>query len=100
LAWIAFRVKDTNDMLYSMQKYILLDFQIKDTSTFMLTQKYAIALMILFLALSYITYKKADLLEKIANYRLRYWAIFLLIISLAILFFYEGNPENFIYFQF
>jgi len=100
LAWIAFRVKDTNDMLYSMQKYILLDFQIKDTSTFMLTQKYAIALMILFLALSYITYKKADLLEKIANYRLRYWAIFLLIISLTILFFYEGNPENFIYFQF
>ena len=27
LAWIAFRVKDTDDMLYSMSKYVFLDFQ-------------------------------------------------------------------------
>jgi alginate O-acetyltransferase complex protein AlgI len=100
LAWIAFRVRDYDQMLYSMQKYVLLDFSTRETLGFMLTQKYSIALIILFVVLSYITYRKAGLPEKIASFKLRYWAIFLLVISLAILFFYEGNPENFIYFQF
>lgn len=100
LAWIAFRVRNTEDMLYSMQKYIFLDFEITSTLEFMLTQKYAIGLILLFLVLHYVAYRKTDLVNKIANSKLRYWAIFLMTVSLAILFFYEGNPENFIYFKF
>ena len=100
LAWIPFRVQDTDNMLYSMQKYIFLDFEISSTFDFMLTQKYSIGLIILFVVLHYVAYRKANLVERIANFKLRYWGIFLMIIALAILFFYEGNPENFIYFKF
>jgi hypothetical protein len=38
--------------------------------------------------------------EKISNYRLRYWIVFLVAIALLILLFFDGKPEDFIYFKF
>ena len=100
MAWIPFRVRDTNEMVYSLQKYIFLDFQINETIQVILSEKIPIALMILFVILHFISYKHGNLPTKISNYPLKYWALFLIAIILPILFFYGGNPEDFIYFQF
>jgi hypothetical protein len=37
---------------------------------------------------------------KISNLRIKYWFLFLLIIIVSIVFFYDGNPDDFIYFKF
>ncbi len=100
LAWIPFRVGDTEGMLYAIQKYVFIDFLTQQTFELILTQKFPIFLLILFGILSFISYKKGNLLEVISNLHLKYWLIFLFSIALIILFFYDGNPENFIYFRF
>ena len=100
LAWIAFRVRDTNDMLYSMHKYVILDFQTTTTIQYILSNKFSMFLIVLFIILHFISYKKKNLPEIISNFKLRYWGAFLISIMLVIFFFYNGNIENFIYFQF
>jgi len=100
LTWIAFRVKDFDDLIYSMEKYIFLDFAIEKTSIIILEHRFEFFIMMLFFALHYISYKKPNLPERISHYRLPFWGIFLLVIMLGIVFFYDGNPEDFIYFQF
>ena len=100
LAWIPFRVKDTNDMIYSVQKYIFLDFQINETLSLLLSEKIPVMIMIVFIVLHFISYKQGDLPRKISNYCTRYWVPILIIMMLIILFFYVGNAEDFIYFKF
>ncbi|HMK33394.1 MAG TPA: MBOAT family O-acyltransferase, partial [Nitrosopumilaceae archaeon] len=100
LAWIAFRVKDTNDMLYSMHKYVILDFQINATRQFLSSHKIIIVFIVLFIILHFISYKKKNMSEIIANFKLRYWIIFLCVIMTMIFLFFDGRPEDFIYFQF
>ena len=100
LAWIPFRVKDTNDMIYSVQKYIFLDFQINETLSLLLSEKIPVMIMIVFIVLHFISYKQGDLPRKISNYCTRYWVSILIIMMLIILFFYVGNAEDFIYFKF
>ena len=100
LAWIPFRVKDTDAMLYSMYKYLVFDFATAGTLEFMSSQKFPIILMVVFFIINYISYKKIDYREKIAFSKLRYWCLFLISIFLLILFFFNGDPEAFIYFQF
>jgi len=100
LAWIAFRVKDFDHVLYSMQKYVMLDFQIQQTIPFILAHKVPIVIIVSFIVLHFISYKKVNLSEKISNLSLRHWTICLVVIMLLIFFFYNGNPEDFIYFQF
>jgi len=100
LAWIPFRVSDTEDMIYSIQKYILIDFQTSETISFLLQHKWPIALMILFVIFHFITYLKPNLIQKINKLQLRYWTIFITIILTAIVFSYNGNPQDFIYFRF
>jgi len=100
LTWIAFRVRDFDDLVYSMEKYIFLDFAFEKTSTIILEHKFEFFIMVLFFILHFISYKKPNLPERISHYRLPFWGIFLFVIVLGILFFYDGNPEDFIYFQF
>ena len=100
LAWIPFRVRDTDEMIYSIQKYIFLDFQISETFQLILSEKIPIMVMIVFVILHFISYKHGNLPRKISNYQTRYWVLFLISMILAILFFYVGNTEDFIYFQF
>jgi alginate O-acetyltransferase complex protein AlgI len=100
LAWIAFRVHDFNDMIYSMNKYVFFDFQTQGIKYFITYHKVPIVLMVLFMILSFISYKKMNITERISNLKLVYWSVFLAIIILSILFFYSGNPEDFIYFKF
>jgi len=100
LTWIAFRVRDFDDLTYSMGKYIFLDFAFEKTFTVILDHGFEFFIMILFFLLHFISYKKSNLPERISKYRLPFWGIFLLVMILGILFFYDGNPEDFIYFQF
>lgn len=100
LTWIAFRVKDFDDLTYSMGKYIFLDFAFEKTLIIITSYRFEFFVMILFFALHFISYKKPNLPERISHYRLPFWGIFLLAMMLGILFFYDGNPEDFIYFQF
>ena len=99
LAWIAFRVKDTDAMMYSLTKYIIWDFEVVNTIEFILVHKLTITIMCLFIIINFISYKK-NMKETIANLRLRYWILALVIPILLILLFFDTTPNDFIYFQF
>jgi alginate O-acetyltransferase complex protein AlgI len=100
LAWIPFRVHDTADMWYSIQKYVLFDFQMSESFVFLLEHKWPVGLMVLFFGLHFVIYLRPNIMEKINNCDLKQWTVILTIILLAIVFFYNGNPEDFIYFRF
>ena len=100
LAWIPFRVQDTEGMIYAIEKYIFVDFLTQQTFELISTQKFPILLLILFIILNFISYKKGNLIQIISNMSLKYWIVVLFSITMMILFFYDGNPENFIYFRF
>lgn len=100
LTWIPFRVRDFDLMIYSMQKYIFLEIEIIESLDFISSHKFPISIMIIFIILHFISYKKENLPLMISNLKLRYWIIFLTIIMSIIFFFYDGNPEAFVYFQF
>jgi len=100
LAWIPFRVQDMNSMLYSMQKYLIFDFQTNGILQVLISNKLAIALMGLFIILHFILYMKPNTYERILGLNLKKWTIFLIISMSAILFFYDGYPDDFIYFKF
>ena len=98
--FIAFRVKDFDHMLYSMNKYIFVDFATDKTIEIIMENEFAISLMILFATLHFISFKQGNLAEKISGIRLRYWVLFLAGIFLPIALFYVGSAQEFIYFEF
>jgi len=100
LAWIPFRVSNFDDMIYSMQKYVIIDFDFTNVIPFINGHKILFFLIVMFVAFNYYSYKKKELPSIISNLKLRYWFFFLTSIMLAIFLFYNGNPEDFIYFQF
>ena len=100
LAWIPFSVKNVDVMLISMQKYVFLDFMFHNTIQIVIANKFPVMIMLLFVALHMFSYKKHNLHQTIANLKMPLWTLFLFVISITILLFYDGKPENFIYFQF
>lgn len=100
LTWIAFRVQDFDNLSYALYKYVVLDFEFASTINVILENKFPVGIIILFIILHFISYKKSNLVTTISNLKLRFWIVFLTLIISIILFFYEGNSEDFIYFQF
>ena len=100
LAWIPFRVHDLDHIFYAMQKFVILDFQVIETIEIISSHKISVALIILFAALHYVTYKRQEIKERITNLSYPYWILFLVLVILGILLLYDGNPEDFIYFKF
>ena len=101
LAWIPFRVHDIDNMVYSMQKYIFIDFETTDTINFLMNgHKITMIILIIFFILHYVSYRQGNLVEKIANLGLYRWGLFLICIICIILFFGIGSSNDFIYFQF
>jgi alginate O-acetyltransferase complex protein AlgI len=100
LAWIPFRVSDTNYLLYCIYKYIVLDFQTIKTTQFILSNKISILIMLFFFVIHFISYKKGGLVDPISRFKNKYWFFFLLGIATLILLFYNGSPEQFLYFKF
>jgi len=100
LSMTVFRVRDVEFMLYSIQKYIILDFATAGTLELISRHMLPVSLIVIFWIFHYILYKIPDLNERISKIRLGYWFIFVLGIILTILLFYNGEPQNFYYFQF
>ncbi|MEO9309962.1 MAG: MBOAT family O-acyltransferase [Nitrososphaera sp.] len=99
LAWIPFRIENTQHMLYTMQKFVILDIHTHEITSFILSHKLPVLFMMLFVILHIYSYKK-NILDRFASLHLHWWTIFLLVIMLLIIFFYDGNPEDFVYFRF
>jgi len=99
-SFLAFRISDLEHLFYSMQKYLIIDFQIVEVVSVIQSHKISIALMILFMIIHFISFKKGNLVEKFANLNYRYWILFLVAGILSIILFYDGNPTDFIYFKF
>ena len=100
LTWIAFRVRDTDYMLYSMSKYIFLDFQVGTIKQVINSNEVSVGLVILFIITNIILYKQKNILEKISKIQLWKWFFFIFTITLLILLSFAGNTDDFIYFQF
>jgi D-alanyl-lipoteichoic acid acyltransferase DltB (MBOAT superfamily) len=100
LTWIPFRVSDSSNLTYSIWKYIVWDFAIDKTINVISLNKLPILLIITFIVLHYVSYKKNNLIETISGLKLRYWVMFLVAITFSILILYDGRPEDFIYFRF
>ena len=100
LAWIPFRVENTDHMLYSIQKFILLDINFGQILPYVLSHKWAVMFIMGFLLLHFITYKKPNFVEIISNLTLKWWTLLLSLLLLLILFTFNGNPQDFIYFRF
>ena len=100
LAWIPFTIADTNLMFVNMQKYVFLDFLTENSIPFIISQKFPIAIMGIFVLLHLISYRSKNLHMRIAKLKLSYWILFLFTCLFFILFFYSGTPEPFIYFRF
>ena len=62
--------------------------------------EFALALMILFAVLHFISFKQKNLAEKISKIKLHYWLLLLIGMFLPIALFYVGSPQEFIYFEF
>jgi alginate O-acetyltransferase complex protein AlgI len=100
LAWIPFRVSDFDSMLYVLSKYVFLDFAISGTMEFISINKFPIFLIFSFIILNYLSYRNGNLQKKISESSSLIWFLCLVVIFSLILFFYDGYPDNFIYFQF
>ena len=100
LTWIAFRVKDTDDMVYSMSKYVLLDFQTTTIRQVVSSNEVAVGLIGLFIITNILLYKQKNIIEKISQMQLWKWFFFILAVTLAILLSFAGHTDDFIYFQF
>ena len=99
-SFLAFRISDLEHLFYSMQKYLIIDFQIVEVVSVIQSHKISIALMILFMIIHFISFKKGNLVERFANLNYRYWILFLVTGILSIILLYDGNPTDFIYFKF
>ena len=100
IGFLIFRVHNLEHLSYSVQKLIFIDLEINEISGFILEHKLPLFLMILFLIIHFISFRNPKMLDKISNLRLTYWVIFLIIIFTSIIFFYDANPRDFIYFRF
>jgi alginate O-acetyltransferase complex protein AlgI len=100
LAWIAFRVRDTDNMLYSMSKYVFLDFQTVQTLEFIDNNTIAIGILLTFIIFNFISYRQKNLINIISKFTMWKWTLFLISIIVPILLFYTGTTNDFIYFQF
>ena len=100
LAWIPFRVHDFDQMMYSVEKFVIFDMKITGIDEFLLEYKFPIFLMLAFIGLHYFSYRKSKLIESISNLNLKYWTVIITLFLILIVFFFNGNPIDFIYFKF
>ena len=100
LAWIPFRVHETDQMWYAMNKFVFFDFQLNGLLEFLMVHKFVMLIIMMFGVLHFISYIKPDIIFRLSNLRLYNWTIFATIVIILVIFFYNGNSEDFIYFRF
>jgi len=67
---------------------------------FLISHKLPFAFIILFIVLHLISYRTKNLQEKISQLKTWKWTVFLIIVLTSIIFFYDNNSSDFIYFRF
>jgi len=100
LSFLAFRIHDLEHLSYSIQKFIFFDFVTDNFLNFALEHKLPLLFMTIFVIVHFISFKHQNLIDKISNLKLSHWTIFLIILLSCIIFFYDTNPKDFIYFRF
>lgn len=100
LAWIPFRVSDFGHAMYSIEKFVFIDFQTSETIQLISEHRLPVILIFLFIILHSVSYKNPQLIMKMSKFKLRYWAIVITIIMVTVFFFFDANPIDFIYFKF
>jgi len=98
-AFIAFRSVNTESMIYSMEKFLIWDFQIQNTIGFIKAHKIESGLICLFVILNFISFRLGNQMKRIASNNYLLFS-FLTVIVIVILFLYGGHSEDFIYFEF
>lgn len=99
-AWIPFRVRNFDYLAYCMYKYVVPDFHIDTIVSIVYANKVAVALILVFFVLHFFSYRRYNLIEMISSYRLSIWLTLIFVVVIGILLLYNGNPQDFIYFQF
>ena len=98
--FLAFRITDPEDYFYSIQKYVILDFNFTQSLELIKSNEIAVGLIIIFFILHTISFKINNLPEKISNLKNVYFFGFIISITVLILLTYDGTAEQFVYFQF
>ena len=99
MTWLAFRVEDVEALSYVLYKYVVWDFATSATEQMLSHNRIPIALILGFFVLSYISYKR-NIPKILSEVKPAYWIVFLIVIMVLILFLYDANPRDFIYFRF
>jgi len=100
LAWIPFRAETISDSLFMMEKFIFLQIDLSTFFDFLKSHEFSFGLIILFFILHFVSFRSSNLIEKISKWGLVKWGLVIFSIMFLISFFYNGNPEDFIYFRF
>ena len=100
LAWIPFRVQDPEFIIFSMKKFLFIDFNITTFLEILLQHKFPTLLTFSFIIIIIIGYKKQNLDEIISKLPLKLWILYLTLGISITIFFFSKSVENFIYFRF
>ena len=100
MGWILFRVKDMSHIIYSIKKYVLIDFSLIGVLDFFIINKTPIFLLLLFCYLHFNSFILKNTIDRIRFLKLRYWFLYVLIIVVMLLLFTPSETAEFIYFQF
>lgn len=99
MAWLAFRVQDVEALSYVLYKYVVWDFATDAIIEIISHNKIPLVLIVGFFILNYISYKR-NIVQSLSEIKPVYWIGFLITIMSLILFLYDSNPRDFIYFRF
>jgi D-alanyl-lipoteichoic acid acyltransferase DltB (MBOAT superfamily) len=100
LAWIPFRSETISDATLMMEKFVFIQINLPLFLTFLQSHELSFGLIFLFLILHYISFRVSNLVEKISKLGIIRWSLVIFSIMFVITFFYNGNPEDFVYFRF
>ncbi|WP_268544190.1 MBOAT family O-acyltransferase [Candidatus Nitrosotenuis cloacae] len=99
-AWIPFRIRDFDGMMYAMQKYVMIDVSVSSFIETIRSFEIPVMLIVAFFIIHYISYKKQNMVEIVSKLKMTRWFLFSTACALLIVLFYGGSPSEFIYFEF
>ncbi|HLC96371.1 MAG TPA: MBOAT family O-acyltransferase [Candidatus Nanoarchaeia archaeon] len=100
LSWLIFRVRNTEYLLYSMRKYVVLDLRWSELSQYLFEYTWVFVLIGLFIYIHFLSYKVKDIIQRINSLRLGYWFLYITFTIVLLFLFAPSLNTSFIYFQF